>query len=506
MISERNAQALILGGGISGVGAAIRLLRDTDLEDVLILERADALGGTWLHNTYPGCACDVPSALYSFEFAPNPNWSRTFAPASEIRDYVQRVADEYDVSRRAVLGTEVLQATWNEESLLWQLETTRGRFSAPIFIFAPGPLHEPIIPALPGLESFAGPSFHSAGWDHSVNLTGKRVAVVGTGASAAQFVPEIQPLVQSMSVFQRTPGWVLPKADWRTSRVERAVYRRFSLLMAAIRRAQWLTFDAFLWTHADVRRARMLEPIAKSYLRYTVRDRAMRAALTPDYAFGCKRTLLTSAFLPALTKPNVRLVPHAIREVRERSVVSADGVEHAVDAIIWGTGFHVADHPALDRIRGRDGRTLTETWNGNPRAYLGSSMAGFPNAFMIFGPNVATGSGFATLEGQLNHITGAIRRLRAADAASIEVRPEAVRAFKAEVERRLAPSTWVAGGCASYYKDATGENYSVWPGTLSGFVRRTARFDPDKYELHVRELPSDHASTLRATSQASTPG
>ncbi|HTK63194.1 MAG TPA: NAD(P)/FAD-dependent oxidoreductase [Pseudonocardia sp.] len=491
---ERVVEALIVGGGVSGIGASIRLRRDAGLRDVLILERAEALGGTWLHNTYPGCACDIPSLLYSYEFAPNPDWRRVFAGQAEIRDYLQRVAREHDVPARTVFGADVLEASWDEPAQLWRLRTTKGRFAAPILLFGPGPLHEPRIPDVPGLDTFTGTSFHSARWDHDHDLTGKRVAVVGTGPSAIQFVPEIAPKVARMTVLQRTPGWLIPKLDWPTTALERWIYRRLPGAHAVARRAQWVFSDLLLKLYADHRLARLLNLLGRAHLRAVVRDPELRRALTPDYAFGCKRILLSNSFYPALQRDNVELVPYGIREVRENAVVAADGSVHEVDTIIWGTGFFVSDLPFTERIRGRDGRTLAQTWAGNPSAYLGTSVAGFPNAFMLFGPNIGTVSAFPMLEGQLNHVTAAVRAMRERGLTSVEMKPDVLRDYKAGVDERLAGSTWNAGGCTSYYMDATGTNYSVYPGTMRELVREGARFDVGVYDTRSAQVPdpSDH--------------
>lgn len=484
--AETVVEALVVGGGISGIATSIRLRREAGLDDVLILEKADQLGGTWRENTYPGCACDIPSHLYSFEFAPNPDWSRVFAERAEIQEYVLRVAGEQGVPERTVFGCEVLEAVWDEPAGLWRLTTTKGAFAAPIMVFAPGPLHEPKLPAVPGLETFRGTTFHSARWDHRHDLTGERVAVIGTGPSAIQFVPEIAGRVSALTVLQRSPAWVLPKPDWRITRPERALYRRFPALLRWMRSAQWAGCDWMLTQYADHRLVRRrMNWIGRLHLLATIRDRRLRAQLTPDWALGCKRMLLSNSWYPTLRRPHVRLVPHEIREVRERSVVAADGSEHRVDTIIWATGFHVSDLPFTDRVRGRDGRTLAEVWGDNPSAYFGTSISGFPNAFMLFGPNIGTVSAFPMLEGQLNHVTRAVRTWRERGASGIEVTAEAQREYKRQANARLARSTWNAGGCTSYYLDRSGENYSVYPGTMRELVAQGADFRAEHYHLHA---------------------
>lgn len=479
--ATRAAEALIVGGGASGIAAAIRLRRETGLRDVVVLEKTDRLGGTWRDNTYPGAACDIPSQLYSFEFAPNPDWSRVFAEQGEIQDYLERVAREHAVPERTVFGAEVLEARWDETARLWRLSTSKGRFAAPILVFAPGPLHEPRIPDVPGLERFRGTSFHSARWRHDHDLTGERVAVIGTGPSAIQFVPRIAPGVRRLTLLQRSPGWILPKPDWRTTKLERCAYRNVPRAMAATRWVQWVGCDLLLKAYAHHRLARLLNSLGRAHLRLAVPDRQLRRDLTPDYAFGCKRIMVSNTYYPALRRGNVELVPHGLREVQENAVVAADGSVHQVDTIIWGTGFFVSKLPFTDRIYRADGRSLAQTWGDNPSAYFGMSIAGFPNAFMLFGPNIGTVSAFPMLEGQLNHLTAAVRAMEREGLSSIEIKPEAQRAYKNRANVRLANSTWNAGGCASYYLDASGQNYSVYPGTMRELVTEGARFDLGAY-------------------------
>lgn len=484
-----HAEVLILGGGICGIGAAIAL-REQGIDDVLILEKADELGGTWRENTYPGCACDIPSHLYSYPFAPNPDWSRGFAPQAEIQAYVLRTAAAHGIPERTVFGAEVLDARWTEAEQRWVVDTTAGTFTARFFVIAAGPLHEPVVPDLPGVSRFEGFAFHSSRWPHDHDFTGERVAIVGTGASAGQFVPHVQRRAAAVHVFQRTPAWVMPKLDWRTSAPERWVMRRVPGVLRLVRRAQWAGVDAMILVNFRPSIARLFHAVGRWNIRRAIADRRLRELLTPDYVIGCKRVIVSNDFYPALAQPNVEVVPEAVAEIRERSLVGADGTEREVDTIIFGTGFHVTDLPVTERVRGRDGRTLADVWQGSPRAYLGTTIHGFPNAFMLFGPNVGTASAFVMLDAQLRYVTAALREVRARDVGSFDVRREVQDAFKAQTDRRLEGTTWLAGGCSSYYIDATGRNAAAWPGTMASLRRRLSRFDLADYACTPARVPA----------------
>ncbi len=487
---RREVQAIVLGGGISGIAASIRLRRDAGLSDVLLIEKSHQLGGTWNYNTYPGCACDIPSSLYSFEFAPNPEWSRVFAPQPEILEYVKRVADEFGVTERTMFNTEVTGARWEEQTQRWLVDTTRGGFCTPIFVFGVGALNEPATPDVPGVDTFIGVQFHSARWNHDHDLTGERVAVVGSGASAIQLVPQIQPKVKHLTYLQRTAGWVWPKPNWHTTRAERALYRRFPAAQRALRAGQFLFADTLINIYLRVRIARLLNIIGRAHLLFQVRDRTLRRVLTPTHDTGCKRIMIANDYYPSLVKDNVDVVPHGLREVRPHSIVSADGTEHEVDTIIWATGFHAVDPPFIANLVGRDGRTLLENWNDNPRAYMGASISGFPNAFMMWGPNSGTGCNFVMVEAQLNYIIESVRALRETGAASLDVRPEVVDSWKTEMNRAMSRSTWTQGGCNSWYQDPTGDIHAIYGGSMHGFLARGRRLDLDIFEATAITQPS----------------
>jgi cation diffusion facilitator CzcD-associated flavoprotein CzcO len=484
----RDVEVAILGGGICGIGAGITLKRE-GVHDFVILERAGELGGTWLHNTYPGCAVDIPSHLYSFSFALNPDWKRTFAEQPELRRYVAATAERFGIPAHARFNTEVLEARWEEDTQRWAIDTDDGRFSARHFIVAAGPLHEPEIPNLPGLSRFGGHIFHSSKWRHDLDLSDQRVAVIGNGASAIQFVPAIQPRTRKLTVFQRTPSWVMPKLDWRTSRLERWAMRRLPYLMRIARWIEWAPIDLLILTLRHPRLARLAHGLGRLQVRRAIRNPALRRKVTPRYVIGCKRVGMSNNYYPALAKPNVELVAAAVKEIREGSVVDADGAEHPIDTIIFGTGFKVlTDHPVATRIRGRQGQTLADYWQGSPRAYLGTVITGFPNLFMLFGPNVGTASGFVMLEAQLEYLARALRSVKEAGLASIDVRPEVQAGFVREVDAALNGSVFLAGGCTSYYLDKTGRVALAWPWTMRALRRRLRQFELGAFETRsVRE-------------------
>jgi len=479
-----HVRVAIIGSGFGGLGAAIRLKRD-GIDDIVVFERAEDVGGTWRDNTYPGCACDVPSQLYSYSFALNPQWSRSFSPQPEIWDYLRDVAQRFGILPHVRFGTEVTGADWDDSERRWRIETSRGPLTADVLVSATGPLCEPSIPKLPGLETFAGTVFHSARWRHDHDLTGRRVAVVGTGASAAQFVPAIAPGVAALDLYQRTPAWVFPRRDRALKPATRRLYHSVPGAQRLVRYGVYLMREAVLLNFRTPKSSRLAERAARAHLARQVPDPVLRARLTPDYAVGCKRLVVSDDYLPALTRDNVTVVTDGIREVRPDAVVAADGTVRPVDTIILGTGFHNVDLPIAGKIRGKAGRTLAEQWQGSPRAHLGTTVAGFPNLFMLLGPNTGLGhtSVLIMIEAQLEHLSKALRYLRRTGAAGLAPRDEAQLAWTAEVDRAMRGTVWTAGGCRSWYLDPTGRNYSLWPGTTWAFRRRLARFRPGEYEL-----------------------
>ena len=483
-----SVRVAIIGSGFAGLGVAIGLRRQGE-EDFVVLERANDLGGTWRDNSYPGCACDVPSHLYSFSFAPNPNWSRMFSGAAEIHDYMQQVATEHGVRPHLRFGTELLDARWIEDEQRWHLSTTRGPLTAQVLVCGTGPLSEPLVPDLPGLADFEGNAFHSARWDHEHDLTGRRVAVVGTGASAIQFIPAVAEQAAALTVFQRTPPWVLPRFDRAIKESAKEKYRADPRRQRRVRSAiYWLRELNLLAFTKRGRVSRLAERLARHHLRRQVPDPALRERLTPSYALGCKRILLSDDYYPALVRPNVEVVAAPVVEVRAHSVVDGTGREHPVDTIVFATGFHTTDQPIAARLRGRDGRLLSEVWDPSPQAYLGTTVTGFPNLFLMLGPNTVLGhtSVIYMIEAQVTYVLDALRTLERLGASSVDVTDRALTSYNADLQRQLAGTVWNAGGCKSWYLDAAGRNSSLWPTHTFRFRKRTQRFDVESYLLTPR--------------------
>ncbi|MET0816440.1 MAG: NAD(P)/FAD-dependent oxidoreductase [Solirubrobacteraceae bacterium] len=473
----------VVGSGFSGLCMAVKL-REAGIEDFVVLERGDAVGGTWWFNTYPGCGCDVPSHLYSFSFAPNPDWTRTYSRQPEIERYLARVAEDFDLGRSVRLGTTVTGAQWDDDAQRWSVETDRGELSARVLVSAAGALSDPKNPEIEGLERFRGATFHSAQWDHDYDLEGKRVAVIGTGASAIQFVPAIAPDVAQMHVFQRTAPWIMPHTDRPISVRERRLYRRVPLLQKLVRGGVYSARELLVLGFVkQPRLMKLVERLARRHMDEQISDPELRRKVEPGYTIGCKRILPSNKWYPALGRDNVELVTDGVAEVREHSIVTGAGEEIAVDAIIFGTGFNVTDMPVASSIRGRDGRTLDEHWQGSPRAHLGSTVPGFPNLFMLLGPNTGLGhsSMVYMIESQVAYVIDALKEMRRRGAGTAEVRPEAVRDFNDGIDERMRDTVWNTG-CSSWYLDATGRNSTLWPDWTFAF-RRASRFDPTAYEL-----------------------
>jgi cation diffusion facilitator CzcD-associated flavoprotein CzcO len=472
----------IVGSGFSGIGLAVNLRR-AGVEDFVVLERGDGVGGTWHYNTYPGCACDVPSNLYSFSFAPNPEWTRTYSPQPEIRAYLERVVDDFGVRPKIRLNTEVLEAAWNDEARRWQIDTSVGRVTAKVLISGTGPLVEPRIPDFPGLGRFAGPTMHSARWDHDVDLRGLRIASIGTGASAIQYVPKVAPDAERLYVFQRTAPWIMPHSARPVKPVERELYRRFPAVQRAVRGAIYAARELLVLGFVKQPRGmKLLERVARQHRERALKDPELIAKATPGYTLGCKRILPSNDWYPALARENVELITDGVAEIRERSVVTSAGRELEVDALLFGTGFDVLDMPIGRLVRGRDGRTLADVWDGSPHAHMGATVPGFPNLFILLGPNTGLGhsSMVYMIESQIAYVMDALKAL--GDADVVEVRPEAEAAYNREVQRRMQGTVWNTG-CTSWYQDAQGANPTLWPDWTWRFRRRAARFDPSEYAI-----------------------
>jgi cation diffusion facilitator CzcD-associated flavoprotein CzcO len=489
-VAERTDIAIV-GSGFSGLAMAARLKR-AGRDDFVILERSREVGGTWRDNTYPGCACDVPSHLYSFSFAPNPEWSSTFSPQPEIGAYLRRVADDEGLRPHVRFGCEVEDAAWDAEQRRWRIKTSAGELSARVLVGAAGPLSEPKLPDIPGLRDFEGRVFHSASWDHDHDLTGERVAVVGTGASSIQFVPQIQPKLGKLHLFQRTPAWVLPRRDRPLTRIERIVYRRFPAAQRAMRTAIYWARESFAIPILRAGLAKHTRALGLMHLKRQVPDGELRRTLTPDYAPGCKRILISDDYFPALSRPNVEVIAEGVTEVRANSVVGADGTEREVDTIIFGTGFHVTDLPIADRVHDGSGRSLAERWDGSLSALRGTTVAGYPNLFFLLGPNTGLGHNSVVFmaECQADYVMQALDRLDRSGAAAIDARPEAEAAWNETLQRRTEGTVWTAGGCESWYLDSKGRNTTLWPDFSYRFRRALAEFDEREYALIPAEAPA----------------
>lgn len=480
--SRRDPSVVIVGAGFGGIAAAIELKRN-GIDDVRILERAPELGGTWYHNSYPGAACDVPSHFYSFSFAQRRDWSRLCSPQPEIHSYLREVARANDIERHVEPNSAVTSCTWSDESSRWSIETADGRrLQADAIVLATGQLHRPSRPPIEGLDSFAGHSFHSAEWDHNYELSGKRVAVVGTGASAVQFIPEIAKEVARLTVFQRTGNWFLPRKNRRYPAAIRMAIRWIPGLQAFRRK--------FLFQYGEsltlaIRHPRTLGLLGRArssaFMRWQLRDPVVRERVWPDYTFGCKRILFSSYYLPALQRPNVEVLTDPVARVTPRGIVTADGTEHELDCIIWGTGFRTTEFMFPMSVSGSDGVDLREAWSGGAHAHLGMCVPGFPNMFIMYGPNTNTSGGsiIVYLEAQAAYARQALEQLRDRAAGAIEVRPEVEAASDRALQARFAGTAWTR--CDSWYRDEDGRIVANWPGYMREYVEQTRRLDASEY-------------------------
>lgn len=481
----REHHVAIIGAGFSGLGMAIELRRAGD-EDFVVLEKADEVGGTWWENTYPGCGCDIRSLLYSYSFEPKHDWSRMFASQPEILDYLRRCADKYGVRQHIRFRTEVTGIEYDDASGRWELSTANGEtVTARAVVAGMGPLHQPRFPDLPGIERFQGAAFHSAQWDHSCDLAGKRVAVVGTGASAIQFIPRIAEQVGHLTVFQRTAPWVVPQPDRRLSGREHRLFRRFPALQRAYRYLIYWEQEAMGLGFTHPRLIKGAQALARRHIQRQIADPELRRKITPDYTLGCKRVLVSSDYYPALARAHVDLVDGGLAEVREDAVVGQDGTVYPADVIIFGTGFHVTDAFDGTHIVGRNGVKIQDAWRDGMEAYLGTAVAGFPNLFLLLGPNSGLGHNSVVfmIESQVRYVRQCLEALRRGGGRSIEVRPEVQTTFNRRVQGKLKDAVWSVGGCVSWYLDENGVNRTIWPGSTVAYWLRTRRVQRRDYRL-----------------------
>ena len=488
--TSTHVHALIVGAGFAGLGAAIKLAQE-GRRDFLVIDRGSEVGGTWRDNTYPGAACDVPSHLYSYSFELNPNWSRSFSPQSEIQDYLKRTALKYGVHDHLLLDTELLSAQWDDTRTLWNVETSRGSFTADVFVPAVGALCEPALPDIPGIETFEGEIFHSARWNHDADLTGKRVAIIGTGASAIQIVPTIAETVAHLDVYQRTAPWVMPRHDRAYSRVEKLAYQRVPGLQRLAREAIYWGRESFVLGFAFQPKILLAaQRIARRNIEKSISDPELRARVTPDWQIGCKRILISNDWYPTLAREHVDLVTDGIAEVRPEGIVTRDGTVRAVDAIIVATGFHVTDSPAYDLIVGSEGRSLGDIWRAHGQsAYKGATVSGFPNMIFLIGPNMGLGhsSMVYMAESAINYLSSALAQIDTHGIATFEVLPEIQHDYNRELQRRMKQTIWTRGGCSSWYLDEHGNNTTLWPSFTFAFRQLTRSFDLAAYRTTARE-------------------
>jgi cation diffusion facilitator CzcD-associated flavoprotein CzcO len=474
-MASAHSTVVIIGAGFGGLAMALELRR-AGIDSFTILEKATEVGGVWRENTYPGAGCDIPSPLYSFSSEPNPLWPKRFAKQPDIHDYLRSVVERRDIGSHIRFGTEVIDAEFDEAKNQWLVRTTTGEtLAADVLVPAVGQLSRPALPDIAGIERFRGVAFHSAQWRHDSTVSGKRVAVIGTGASAIQFVPAIAPSIDHLTLFQRSAAWVFPKPDVDYRPWRHRLFRLFPAALKAERLAIWLLCEVMSLALVDIPALRpLLARIAQRHLHTQVADEELRAKLSPDYAPGCKRGLFSNDYFPALTRDNVRVVTESITEVTENGVRTADGVEHEVDVIVYGTGFKASEFLAPMRIHGRGGRKLSDVWAEGARAYLGMAVPDFPDMFLMYGPNTNLGVGSIVymLESQARYIVQAVRSR--ASAGSLDVRSDVDRRYDRNLQRRLDRSVWTT--CSSWYRNAAGRIVNNWPGTVSGYRVRTKRF------------------------------
>jgi len=477
---------VIVGAGFSGIGLAIELRRH-GIEDFTILERSDDVGGIWRDNVYPGCACDIPSMLYSYSFEPSVEWSRLFPRQEEIWAYLRDCVDRYDLRKHIAFKTELSEARYDDDECSWQVRTTSGNvLKAQFLVLAMGALNRQKFPNIEGLDRFEGTRFHSSQWDRSAEVRGRNVAVIGTGASAIQIVPEIGPLAAHLTLYQRTPAWVMPRFDFPVRGWLRGLRKYLPGFAWLERRAIYWTYE--MRAYGFVKNPRVLkfgERFARLHLRRQVKDPELARKLTPNYRMGCKRVLLSDDFYPTLCRDNVSVVNEAIVRFEPRAIVTADGVEHPTDVAIFATGFAATDALGPVRIYGRGGTDLRDVWANGMEAYLGTSVAGFPNLFTIIGPNTGLGHNSMVLimEAQYRYVLDAVELLKRRGARALDVDPDAQRRYNEALSKQLENTVWNTG-CASWYLDANGRNTTLWPGFTFTYRARTRKVREEDYQLH----------------------
>jgi cation diffusion facilitator CzcD-associated flavoprotein CzcO len=473
---------LIVGSGFAGLCMAIQLQK-AGQDDFVLIERGNDVGGTWRDNQYPGAACDVPSHLYSFSFEPNTDWSRKYPTQPELLTYLRGVADKHGLRPKIRFNANLEHAAYDVAAQRWTVNTSQGVMTARVVVSGSGGLAEPKLPDINGVESFAGTTFHSSRWNHDIDLAGKRVAVIGTGASAIQFVPEIAPNVGRLDVYQRTPNWIVPRPDRAYSGLEKSLFRLLPI-------TRQLHRSAIYWGHETRVVGMVLNPafmtlfqkIAERHIARQVADPVLRATVTPDYTIGCKRILISNDWYPAISRDNVDVITDGIREIKPHSIVTADGTEREIDVLIFATGFYATDNPIAEVITGAQGQTLAEAWADGEEAFLGVQVKHFPNLFFVVGPNSGLGhsSMVFMIEAQVRYIMEVLGLMRARRATSVDIRPDVQDRFNARLQQRLGGSIW-ATGCQSWYQHRSGKITALWPGFTWEFWMKTRRIDSKNY-------------------------
>lgn len=492
-------RTLVVGAGFAGLGTAIRL-EESGFADFLVVDRGHTVGGTWRDNTYPGAACDVPSQLYCFSFAPNPGWSRSFSPQPEIQAYLERTAEQSGVLDHFRFGVTVEDIVWDVEDRVWHVSTDHGDVDADLVITGSGGLSEPRLPEIAGIDSFKGTIFHSARWNHDYDLTGKRVAVIGTGASSIQIVPEIARQVSHLDVYQRTAPWVMPRRDRPYKPIERFGFKFLPFVQKAYRTGIYWGRECFVpGFTVNPKLAAPAKKLALQNIEKSISDPELRKAVTPDYLIGCKRILISNDYYPALAAEHVDLVTDGITAITPTGITTSDGTTREVDAIVVATGFYTTEQPIARHIKGRDGRTLADSCaDGGMAAYKGTTVTGFPNLFQIVGPNTGLGhsSMVFIIESQIAYILSALKKIGEREIVSFEPRPEAQQSWNADIQRRMQRTVWNTGGCASWYIDSHGRNTTLWPRTTFKFRSLLKEFDLDQYVVETRlETRADSPQT-----------
>ncbi len=474
----------IIGSGFSGICMGIQL-KKAGITDFLIFERASEIGGTWRDNTYPGVACDVSSHMYSFSFEPNPNWSRMFSPQAEILQYLKACVTKYELASFIKYNTNIAGAEFDEKNSQWNIHMQSGEtIIAKTFVNGMGPLNRAVLPDLQGIETFAGKTFHSSEWDHSFDLTGKRVAVIGTGASAIQIVPNIVNKVKALYLFQRTAPWILPKPDRNMSEFEKNLFRFLPFTQKMYRYfIYWVLESSALGLVVNPKWTKLLEKISLRHLKKSVADEELRMKLTPKYILGCKRILLSNDYYKALTLPQSQVITEGIDRVEGNTIIAKDGKRSEVDAIVFGTGFNAADYPKDFVVKGLNGKLLADEWKRGPEAYLGIAVKHFPNLFFIIGPNTGLGNNsmIFMIEAQVNYIVQCIKTLQENGFKYLNVKDDVQENYNIEIQKRLSHTVWNSG-CVSWYQTAEGKNTSIWPGFTFQYWKRMKKLQKEDFK------------------------